>query len=179
MYCAERRSALRVLPARPSEATAMARPPCPRRVASRPRFGYFKPAGVPLRRLEETALSVDELEALRLADLEGLYQDEAARRMGISRATFARIVEASRRKVAEALVDGRALRIVGGPVAFAGERRFLCESCRHPWSAPFGTGRQQGCPSCGSAEFRRLDPGPAPGRRSAPTRASRGRKVRQ
>ncbi len=147
----------------------MARPRCPRRVASPPRFAYFKPAGVPLRTLEETALSVDELEALRLADLEGLYQDEAARRMGISRATFARIVETSRRKVAEALVNGRALRIGGGPVAFAGERRFLCESCRHQWSAPFGTGRQAGCPSCGSATYRRIDPGPSRGPAPSPT----------
>ena len=138
----------------------MARPRCPRRVVAPPLVGYFKPAGVPLRRLEETALSIDELEALRLADLEGLYQDEAARRMGVSRATFARIVEASRRKVAEALVHGRALRIAGGPVAFAGERTFRCEECRNEWTAPFGVGRPKGCPACASEAFRRTDPGP-------------------
>ncbi len=136
----------------------MARPPCPRRVVAPPRFGYFKPAGVPVRILEEVALSVDELEALRLADLEGLYQNEAARRMGISRATFARIVEASRRKVAEALVQGRALRIAGGHVAFPGERRFRCGACSHEWALPFGTGRPEGCPSCGSNAIRRTDP---------------------
>ena len=138
----------------------MARPRHPRRVAAPPPVGYFKPAGVPLRQLEEVALSVDEFEALRLADLEGLYQDESARRMGISRATFARIVEASRRKVAEALVHGRALRIGGGPVAFAGERSFRCAGCRNEWTAPFGTGRPPGCPACGSDDFRRTDPGP-------------------
>ena len=113
----------------------MPRPPLPaprRRASCAAR--YFKPAGVPVTRLEEVALSVDELEALRLADLEGLYQDAAAARMGVSRPTFARIVEASRRKVAEALVHGRALRIGGGPVAFAGERRFRCEACGHEWS---------------------------------------------
>jgi len=145
----------------------MARPRCPRRVVAPPRIGYFKPAGVPLRDLEEVALSVDEFEALRLADLEGLYQDEAARRMGISRPTFARIVKSSRRKVAEALVLGRALRIGGGPVAFVGERRFRCESCRNEWTAPFGTGRPSGCPACGSADFRRTDPGPRGQRRSS------------
>jgi predicted DNA-binding protein (UPF0251 family) len=157
----------------------MARPRCPRRVASPPRFCYFKPAGVPLRTIEETVLSVDEFEALRLADLEGLYQDQAADRMRISRATFARIVESSRRKVAEALVSGRALRIGGGPVAFAGERRFLCESCRHQWSAPFGTGRPLGCPACGSVEFHRTDAGPARGRGAGPRARSRGRKLRR
>ena len=62
-------------------------------------------------------MSVDELEALRLADLEGFYQNRAVVRMGVSRPTFARIIEASRRKVAEALVLGRAIRIAGGPVA--------------------------------------------------------------
>jgi predicted DNA-binding protein (UPF0251 family) len=135
----------------------MARPPCSRRVAAPPRFGYFKPAGVPVASLEETALSVDELEALRLADLEGLYQDQAAGQMGVSRATFARIVEVSRRKVAEALVHGKALRIAGGPVAFADARQFRCDTCSHEWSAPFGTGRPAGCPACGSEAFRRYD----------------------
>jgi predicted DNA-binding protein (UPF0251 family) len=153
----------------------MARSRCPRRVAAPPQVGYFKPAGVPLRRLEEIALTVDEFEALRLADLEGLYQDEGARRMGVSRPTFARIVETSRRKVAEALVHGRALRITGGPVVFAGERRFRCEECRKEWTAPFGTGRPEGCPACGSQAFRRTDPGPR-GRRPFPARGPGARK---
>jgi predicted DNA-binding protein (UPF0251 family) len=138
----------------------MPRRPCPRRVAAPPRCLCFKPAGVPLSHLEEVALSIDELEALRLADLEGLYQDDAAARMEVSRPTFARIVGASRRKVAEALVHGRALRIGGGPVAFAGQRRFRCGDCRHEWSLPFGTGRPEGCPACGADAFRRTDAGP-------------------
>jgi predicted DNA-binding protein (UPF0251 family) len=148
----------------------MPRPPCPRRVAAPPRCACFKPAGVPMSRLEEVALSVDELEALRLADLEGLYQDDAAARMGISRPTFARIVEAARRKVAEALVHGRALRIGGGPVAFVGQRQFRCGECRHEWSLPFGTGRPGGCPTCGSEVFGRIDTGPRGG---APARQGR------
>jgi predicted DNA-binding protein (UPF0251 family) len=76
----------------------------------------FKPAGIPARLLEEVVLTLDELEALRLADLEGEYQEAAAARMGVSRATFGRIVGEARRKVAEALVQGKALRIEGGPV---------------------------------------------------------------
>jgi predicted DNA-binding protein (UPF0251 family) len=109
--------------------------------------------------LEEVALSVDEFEALRLADLEGLYQDGAAGRMGVSRATFGRIVEAARRKVAEALVHGKALKIGGGPVAWGGQRSFRCESCRREWSLPFGTGRPDACPGCGGVDFYRLDRG--------------------
>jgi uncharacterized protein len=135
-------------------------------VLAPPRCSYFKPAGTPVSLLEEVALSVDELEALRLADLEGLYQDAAAARMEVSRPTFARIVEASRRKVAEALVHGRALRIGGGPVAFAGQRRFHCADCRHEWSLPCGTGRPERCPSCGAQRFRRTDAGPRAGRRA-------------
>ena len=127
--------------------------------------------------LEEGALSVDELEALRLADLEGLYQDGAAGRMGVSRATFGRIVAAARRKVAEALVHGKALKISGGPVAWAGHRSFRCESCRHEWSLPFGTGRPEACPSCVGGVFYRVDRGPTGGRQ-APTSGRLVRKAR-
>jgi predicted DNA-binding protein (UPF0251 family) len=139
-------------------------------VAALPPCAYFKPAGIPISRLEEVELSVDEFEALRLADLEGLYQDDAAVRMGVSRPTFARIVEASRRKVAQVLVHGRALRIGGGPVALVGLRQFRCEECRHEWSLPFGTGRPEGCPACGSEGFRRTDAGPRGGAAAEPRR---------
>lgn len=94
----------------------MPRPHCPRRVGFLPNATYFKPAGIPLRVLEEVTVTLDELEALRLADLLGLYQEQAAAEMGISRATFARIVESARRKVADALIAGKALRLEGGPV---------------------------------------------------------------
>ena len=151
----------------------MPRRPCPRRIASPPRYTYFKPAGVPMSALEEIELSIDEFEALRLADLEGLYQEEAAARMEVSRATFARIVEASRRKVAAALVHGNALRIGGGPVAFAGQRSFRCESCRHDWTLPFGTGRPPCCPACSALGFRRVDAGPGSTPRSSDERPGR------
>jgi predicted DNA-binding protein (UPF0251 family) len=78
-----------------------------------PAATYFKPRGIPMTDLEEVGLGMDELEALRLADLEGCYQEDAAKAMGVSRQTFARIVESARRKVAEALVNGKALRIDG------------------------------------------------------------------
>jgi len=92
----------------------MARPPLDRRVQSAPKALSFKPAGIPARELEEIVLTLDEFEAIRLADYEGLYQEAAALRMGVSRQTFGRIVEAARRKVADTLVNGKALRVEGG-----------------------------------------------------------------
>jgi uncharacterized protein len=97
----------------------MPRPRQCRRVAQLPQATYYKPRGVPLLALEQVALTVDELEAIRLADLEGLYQEEAAQKMNVSRQTFGRIVEAARKKVADALVNGKALSIEGGPVEVA------------------------------------------------------------
>lgn len=76
----------------------------------------FKPAGVPARNLEHVTLRFDQAEAIRLADLEGLYQEAAALRMGVSRQTFGRIVESARRVVADAIINGKYLRIDGGEV---------------------------------------------------------------
>jgi predicted DNA-binding protein (UPF0251 family) len=90
----------------------MPRPLCPRRIAHRPPATYFKPAGIPLCDLQEIELGADELEAVRLADDEDLYNTEAAERMGVSRQTFDRIVRRARRKIAAALVHGQALRIL-------------------------------------------------------------------
>lgn len=92
----------------------MPRPFLSRHVDYSPPCDYFKPAGVPLRLLDEVRLGADELEALRLADCEGLYHEAAAGRMGVSRATFGRIVESARRKVAHALTHGKAICIVKG-----------------------------------------------------------------
>lgn len=89
----------------------MPRPPCPRRIEHSPPALYFKPAGIPLRDIEEIELGADELEALRLADCEGLYNQDAAKCMGVSRQTFDRIIRRAREKTARALVNGLALRI--------------------------------------------------------------------
>ena len=94
----------------------MPRPFCKRLIGFSPSVTYFKPAGVPLRMLEEVSLKLDELEALRLADLEAMHQEDAAKKMNISRATFGRVVESARKKVADALMNGKALRVEGGPV---------------------------------------------------------------
>lgn len=76
-------------------------------------------------------LTLPELEALRLADLEGLYQEEAARRMGVSRATFGRILEGARRKVAEALVTGKGLEVEPEGTEAVEVRGWRCHRWRH------------------------------------------------
>jgi predicted DNA-binding protein (UPF0251 family) len=120
-----------------------------------PESNYFKPRGIPLTALEEVVLAVDEFEAIRLADLEGLYQDQAAEKMKVSRQTFGRIVESAHRKVAEALVKGKALKIEGGEVEMASMRKFSCYNCQHSWELPYGTGRPGNCPSCKSGNIHR------------------------
>ncbi len=95
--------------------------------------------GVPARQLEQTHLFRDELEALRLADLEGLYHEAAAERMGVSRATFGRVLERARRKVVEALVEGKVLFFSEGPVQEVGPGEDLCPV--HGW----GRRRGRGC----------------------------------
>lgn len=97
----------------------MARPHSPRRIASLPGVIYFKPAGIPMRDLEERVLSLDQLEALRLADADGLPQLDAAQQMGVSRQTFSRILAQARQTVAACLTQGMAIRIEGGAIHLA------------------------------------------------------------
>jgi uncharacterized protein len=89
----------------------MSRPFKCRRICFMPGVTYFKPAGIPLRFLEENCLSLEEMEAIRLRDLEQL---ECARKMNISRPTFQRVLASARRKIADGLLTGKALRIEGG-----------------------------------------------------------------
>ncbi len=136
----------------------MTRPHKCRRIGSGPTANAFKPHGIPMRQLETVELRLDEWEAIRLADLEGLYQDEAAARIKVSRATFGRLIEAARHKVADALVNGKILIFAGGHVTMERQRTFACDECRVEFEAPFGTGRPTACPSC---ESRRLHRKPA------------------
>ncbi len=89
----------------------MSRPKKCRCINCSPNSSYFKPKGIPLVQLEEVILSLDELEAIRLADHEALYHEEAAGRMGVSRATFVRILDSGRKKIADAIINGKALKI--------------------------------------------------------------------
>jgi predicted DNA-binding protein (UPF0251 family) len=90
----------------------MARPKKPRNIKCNPAAYYFKPRGIPLCELEEVILETDELEAVRLADHLGLSQEDAAKQMSISRATFGRIVGKARGKIADSLLNGKAIQII-------------------------------------------------------------------
>jgi uncharacterized protein len=117
----------------------MARPPCCRKIGFSPNVVYFKPRGIPCSSLKEIILTRDELEAVRLADLEALYQELAAEKMGISRPTFGRIIESAHRKIADALVNGKALKVVGGNVE-------IDQSCTVPMKRCRRRRRQGGKP---------------------------------
>jgi predicted DNA-binding protein (UPF0251 family)/predicted Fe-Mo cluster-binding NifX family protein len=106
--------------------TIMPRPCKCRRVCFNPQANYFKPGGIPVAELEEVVLTIDEFEALRLADLEGLYQEDAAKKMNVSRQTFGNIIESARRKITDAIINGRALRIKGGVVKMTQKSAKLC-----------------------------------------------------
>jgi predicted DNA-binding protein (UPF0251 family) len=135
----------------------MARPRHCRRISCLPESNYFKPRGIPLSTLEEIILTFDELEAIRLADLEALYQEQAAREMNVSRQTFGRIIESAHEKVADALVKGKALKIEGGDFEMAATRKFKCYDCQHTWEISYGTGRPETCPSCKSGNIHRAE----------------------
>lgn len=98
----------------------MTRPIKCRRVAFLPGVNYYKPAGIPLRFLDEVRLSIEELEALRLRDIEDLDQEHCARQMNISRPTFQRVLGSARKKLTEALLNGKAIRIEGGTYELEG-----------------------------------------------------------
>ena len=137
----------------------MTRPPKCRRVESLPIVTYFKPAGVPLRVLDEVLLSLEEAEAIRLKDLEGLEQEEGAQRMNVSRPTFQRVLASARQKVTDALLNGKAVRIEGGNFEMA-MRRFRCFN-GHEWDVPFEvmtTEPPEACPSCNTPDILPLEP---------------------
>ncbi|NJN25234.1 MAG: DUF134 domain-containing protein [Cyclobacteriaceae bacterium] len=89
----------------------MPRTKCRRHIASDPQTTYYKPRGIPMVKLQEIRLDLDEFEAIRLRDYEGLYQELAAEKMKISRQTFGRILESAHKKIADALLNGKAIAI--------------------------------------------------------------------
>lgn len=107
--------------------------------------------------LSEVCITVDEREALRLADLDGLSHEESGQCMGVSRATFGRILHMARQTVADALINGKAIKIDGGNYKMIDEiRQFSCRKCQNQWDEPLGTGRPKSCPKCGQDDFYRF-----------------------
>lgn len=132
----------------------MPRPQKTRRVNSIPGATHFKPAGIPLRVMEEVIVSIEEAEAVRLKDLEGLGQEECAVNMNVSRPTFQRILVSARRKIADALLNGKAIRIDGGNFEMS-FRRYRCHN-GHEWNIPLEVleyESPQYCPTCKSTRI--------------------------
>jgi predicted DNA-binding protein (UPF0251 family) len=129
----------------------------------------YKPVGIPMRFLSQVILGVDEYEAMRLVDYEGLDQEGAARKLRVSRATCARILETAHRKVAEALTEGKAILIDGGSYVF--ERNgYRCHSCGSFWEVSLTAAEDKEtdvprCPRCSSNDVLDLAGQLSPGRR--------------
>ena len=126
----------------------MARPTKFRRVEFFPENNYFVPWGKPKCEIEETILKVEELEAMRLKDIEELNQEECAEKMQVSRQTFQNIIDSARKKTAIALTEGKAIRISGGHYTTK-ICRFKCFECGKIYEINYGQDRAV-CPSCGS-----------------------------
>jgi predicted DNA-binding protein (UPF0251 family) len=109
----------------------------------------YKPNGVPLSMLANVELSVDELEALRFADLENMYQDAAAEKMEVSRQTFGNIIKSARGKVADAIINGKAIKIISRGFSYSDAIR-CCRGCGLIWRK--AVEKQTACPSCESTK---------------------------
>lgn len=129
----------------------MARPIKCRRVKFFPKDTYFMPIGKRRCEIEEITLKVEELEAMRLKDIEGLNQEECAESMQVSRQTFQNIIDSARRKVAIALTQGNAIHIRGGNYT-TGLCKFKCLDCGETSTMDYDKDRHI-CPSCGSNEI--------------------------
>ncbi len=129
----------------------MPRPKKARGVRRPPIFSKFKPAGVKGCSLDQVQLSLDEYEAIRLCDYEGLDHAGAADEMGISRSTFSRLIEKARSKLAGFLIEGKVLSIEGGDIHFH-ENVFVCSNCQKVFHGDLDNGVRK-CPECGSTDI--------------------------
>ncbi len=137
----------------------MARPRKRRRIEHVPSIKSFKPSGVPNQDLVFDTVTYEELESLRLKDIEGMENVECAERMQVSRSTFQRILADARYKVARALIEGRGLNFEGGDYHLA-TRKFQCEDCHNVFEKPFGDGegaKNHMCKKCGKGRVRRIE----------------------
>ena len=99
--------------------------------------------------LSEVQLTVDESEALRLSDLLDMSHEEAGRKMGVSRATFGRIIQKAHKVVADAIINGKAINIEGGSYEIAGRtKKITCCKCSHNWEEPEESDKPALCPLC-------------------------------
>ena len=153
----------------------MVRPRRIRRVGFEPSVSYFKPAGVPMNELEEEVLTREELEVVRLVDVEGLRQSEVGKKMNVSQPTLSRLLKSARKKISNALVKGKAIKVKGGDfemvdgkgIGRGGRGRMggvaagpggvcVCPKCGNEVAQVRGNPCiNRKCPKCGSAMARR------------------------
>jgi len=117
-----------------------------------PGIRYFKPQGIPKNNLNNVYVTVDEYEAIRLADHEKLNHEKAAKRMNISRPTFTRLLESAHNKIGDAIVNGKAVRIEGGDFNFLGNR-LRCRRCGFYWNINKKKNNILSCQNCGSIDI--------------------------
>lgn len=128
----------------------MARPKKNRKIRCSPASYYFKPRGIPMADLQEVILEVDELEAIRLGDMLNYSHEKAALKMKISRATFGRIVNKARQKIAEGMINGNAIRISEDlPVQFKTKLNYTCNTCGYKTKV-IRKNQIKNCPKCKS-----------------------------
>ena len=142
----------------------MPRPRRIRRIFFEPRINYFKPAGVLLKDLQENILTRDELEVIRLIDYENIEQSKVAKKMKISQPTLSRMLKSARKKIADALINGQAIRVKGGDfemvqprgrgLGLGAGRGMGMGGGRGRMGGPFaaGPGGECVCPNCGYRE---------------------------
>jgi len=119
-----------------------------RRIYQPPNFYNFKPSGIPRNMLKKVTLTIDEYEAIRLADYQGLEHLQASEKMAISRPTFTRLIEKARHKISQAIIDGMELVVEGGNIEFTNTLR-RCRDCGDEQLSPY-TEYNTDCPECGS-----------------------------
>jgi predicted DNA-binding protein (UPF0251 family)/DNA-directed RNA polymerase subunit RPC12/RpoP len=133
---------------------SLARPTKWRKVEFIPNIQYFAPSDIDADALQENILRIEELEAIRLKDLEGMEQEDCANKMEVSRQTFQRILNVAREKIADSLINGKAIRIEGGNYT-----RNICPvkclDCEKEWSESYENfekilNGEFNCPDCGS-----------------------------
>lgn len=129
----------------------MPRPQKERIVNQPPLYSSFKPTGVRKSGLQQLTLTLDEYEAVRLADYLEMEHEEAAGEMEISRSTFTRLLERARKKVSAFLIEGKELCIEGGRIHFRGNI-IRCLSCGHVFNTGFDR-EVTLCPACGSGDL--------------------------
>lgn len=135
----------------------MARPIKWRKIEHIPVVPYFVPADQEVEGVEVNVLLLEEVEAIRLKDLEGLEQSECAKRMEVSRPTFQRILLSAREKIADGIINGKAIHLDGGNYT-RNICNVTCEECNHKWSESFENLQQiqcgtYVCPTCGSTKI--------------------------